>query len=152
MTSLTNFAMPLIRYRIGDMAVFAEGGCNCSRHWPCLSEVVGRLTDVFVRADRGVVSPEYFIHLVGVMLHSPAIRKFQFIQEDYNWIRLLVAPAVPRDEAERWLLRGYRQELETKVKLVMGQECRLDVELVEDIPPSGSGKYRYIISKVTRDA
>jgi phenylacetate-CoA ligase len=40
-TLLTNFSMPLIRYRIGDTAKWASGPCGCGRPWPRLESVTG---------------------------------------------------------------------------------------------------------------
>ena len=145
-TSLVNYAMPLIRYRIGDMAAWAEEECSCGRSWPLLKEVVGRVSDVFVTATGTQVHGEYFTHL---LYFKEWVRKFQFIQEDYHHIRLLVVPAVDLTVARGELERD-RADIERKVKLVMGEESRLEVELVDDILPSPSGKYRYTISKVVR--
>jgi len=41
-TSMTNFAMPLIRYDTGDLAVAVEGSCDCGRSLPSFGRVVGR--------------------------------------------------------------------------------------------------------------
>lgn len=149
-TSLVNYTMPFIRYRIGDMAVWAEERCSCGRGWPLLKEVAGRVTDVFTRRDGTKIVPEYFIHLIGVVLKFSWLRKFQVIQEDYDHIRLIIVPSVSFQEANEHINRE-KADLETKVRLVMGDECRLEIELVEDIPPSPSGKYRYTISKVNHD-
>jgi len=50
-TLLTNYAMPLIRYRIGDLASWAPEPCPCGRGWPLLQDVTGRSTSSFVAAD-----------------------------------------------------------------------------------------------------
>lgn len=90
LTSLTNYAMPLIRYRIGDVAAWAEKPCTCGRHWPLLRELTGRVTDVFIRKDGGKVMPEYFIHLIGVVFNKGWIQKFQVVQEDYDYVRVRI--------------------------------------------------------------
>jgi phenylacetate-CoA ligase len=41
-TSLTNSAMPLLRYDADDLAVAVEGPCPCGRTLPSFGEVVGR--------------------------------------------------------------------------------------------------------------
>src|SRR5262249_8373738 len=43
-TDLLNPAMPLVRYRIGDMASWAPGRCACGRGLPRLAKVSGRVT------------------------------------------------------------------------------------------------------------
>lgn len=147
-TSLVNYAMPLIRYRIGDMAIWAEGKCSCGRAWPLLKKVVGRATDIFTKRDGTKIVPEYFIHIIGVILKPSWLRKFQVIQEDYELIRILVVPAVEMGTAQEEIEKD-KEEVEQKVRLVMGDECRVEIKLVEDIPPSPSGKYRYTISHVS---
>ncbi len=41
-TSLTNFAMPLVRYDTGDIAGAVEGACACGRTLPSIGRIVGR--------------------------------------------------------------------------------------------------------------
>ena len=43
-TSLTNYLMPLIRYKIGDLAVKARKDrvCSCGRKLPILEKIIGR--------------------------------------------------------------------------------------------------------------
>jgi len=146
-TSLTNYAMPLIRYRIGDMAVWAEEKCSCGRAWPLLKTVTGRVTDTFVTKDGTRVHGEFFTHLV---YFRDWIRKFQFIQEDYNLIVLLVVPSCRFEEAKD-IIKHEHRDLEKKIQIVMGESCRLEIKLVDDIPPSPSGKYRYTVSKVAKN-
>lgn len=147
-TSLVNYSMPLIRYRIGDVAVWANEGCSCGKTWPLLKNVMGRTMDVFTKRNGTKIVPEYFIHIIGVVLNPPWLRKFQVIQEDYDHICLMIVPAIDKERARREIETDM-PDLMQKVRRVMGEECRLEVEMVDDIPPSPSGKYRYTISKVS---
>ena len=45
-TSLYNFAMPFIRYRIGDIGRLSEDVCPCGRTLPLLKEIIGRTSDM----------------------------------------------------------------------------------------------------------
>ena len=45
-TNLNNFAMPFIRYEIGDMAIQSKDACMCGRGLPLLDAVVGRRADI----------------------------------------------------------------------------------------------------------
>ena len=138
-TTLTNFAMPLIRYRIGDTAAWAEHPCTCGRGSRLLANVTGRVVDTFVTADGKKIDGEYFTHLV---YFKDWVRKFQFVQEDLESIRVKFET---RSEAPRADL----EEIEGKIKLVMGNRCRVEFEFVDEIPPGTSGKYRYTISRVS---
>ena len=37
LTSLTNFAMPMIQYDIADLGIMGEGECSCGRNWKFLN-------------------------------------------------------------------------------------------------------------------
>lgn len=145
-TLLTNYAMPLIRYRIGDMGEWAENHCACGISWPLLKKITGRVTDIFLIKDFTKINGEYFTHL---FYFQDWVKKFQVIQEDFEYIRILIVPRENRDNFYEY----YSQELEVisnKIYLVMGSDCRIKYEFVDDIAPTGSGKYRYTISKVIR--
>lgn len=49
-TSLHNFAMPLIRYDVGDIAEFGES-CDAGLTWPVLNQVNGRIRDSITLPD-----------------------------------------------------------------------------------------------------
>lgn len=139
---LTNEAMPLLRYRIGDLASWAQGPCGCGRSWPLLAQVSGRVMEVFKRRDGSPVMPEYFVHFIGVTMRGELdfIKKFQVIQEGFDKLKLLVVPRAGKEEARRQL-SAKKAMLDDLVAKVMGEGCGLEVLLVEDIPKTPSGKY-----------
>jgi phenylacetate-CoA ligase len=57
LTSLYNFAMPFIRYEIGDFAIAAEGPCSCGSTLPRLAAILGRQRNVFTFPDGSQYSP-----------------------------------------------------------------------------------------------
>lgn len=148
-TSLVNYAMPMIRYRIGDMGIWSDQACSCGRGWPLIKEISGRITDVFLRKDGGIVSPEYLIHLIGVELNNGWIRRFQAIQEDYNHLRILIVTGEPVDNPKAYYGNEI-SKISEGIHLVMGQDCRVEYEFVNDIAPAVSGKFRYTISKISQ--
>jgi phenylacetate-CoA ligase len=136
-TCLTNFAMPLLRYWIGDrgaMLPAAQAGIQILKH------VSGRNVDAFRTRDRTLVDGEYFTHL---LYFRPWVRKFQVVQKSYERVLFKVVRVngdPPRSELE---------DIVAKARLVMGRECRVDFEFLADLPPHPSGKYRYTISEVS---
>jgi len=74
-TSLHNFAMPLIRYDIGDIAEFGEP-CDTGLNWPALNQVNGRIRD-------SITLPNGEFRLVtffdSKMLGNRKLRDFQII-------------------------------------------------------------------------
>ena len=148
-TSLANYAMPLIRYRIGDMGMWADHPCPCGRTWPSLKEVTGRVTDVFVRRDGCIVSPEYLIHLIGVELNNGWIHKYQIVQEEHDHLRILIVTNESVDDPKAYY-SNETTKISEGIRLVMGQDCKVEYEFVDDVAPTASGKYRYTISKLAK--
>ena len=137
-TLLTNYAMPLIRYRIGDMGIRADKECTCGRGAYLLKTVTGRTVDIFLTKEGEKVDGEYFTHLI---YFKDWVQQFQFIQEELELIKVKI-------QANGEPPTNNLKEIEEKIRFVMGQSCRVEFEFVDDIPPYSSGKYRYTISKV----
>jgi phenylacetate-CoA ligase len=138
LTCLTNYAMPLLRYWIGDRgALLAEseipGGVQM------LSHVSGRTVDTFRRRDRTLVDGEYFTHL---LYFRPWVWKFQVVQKSYNNIlfRLVSTNGKPPGEE--------LDEIAARSRLAMGEDCKIEFEFCDELPPLRSGKFRYTISEV----
>lgn len=143
-TLLTNHSMPLLRYRIGDMATWAEEPCSCGRNWPLLTSVEGRTTDHFVGRNGKLVYGSAFRHL---LFYEDWIAKYQWIQEDRGQVRLLICPH-DRELLHQGLSDHWRENLEQRVSEFLDDPTRLSIELVTDIAPTASGKFRYTMSKL----
>ena len=93
---LVNWAMPLVRYRIGDMVALGEDQYPCGRSWPLSKEVAGRTRDLFVKKDGTRVRIwENAFH------RYPWIRKCKVVQEDYEFVRALTIPNGESGSANR---------------------------------------------------
>jgi phenylacetate-CoA ligase len=142
-TNLTNYAMPLIRYRIGDMGTVAAETCTCGRGWSMLQNIVGRTSDTFLTKDGSIIHGEYFTHL---FYFKDWIRKFQLIQEDYDRIHIAIAlQQVPDSQNAS---TPDMSEITSKIRFLMGSNCDVSYTFVDDIAPTPSGKFRYTISKI----
>ena len=143
-TNLTNYTMPLIRYRIGDRAVKGAASCACGRPYPLLKRIAGRSSSSFRSSDGSIVSPEFFIHLFGVMTNDGSIVKFQAVQEAINKVRVAMV-LKPGMHISEW---RHADEALRLIKKVMGEDCKVTFDAVNDIPKTPSGKYLYTISKI----
>jgi phenylacetate-CoA ligase len=146
-TLLVNYAMPLIRYRIGDRGAWSEKSCSCGRAWPLLKHVSGRVTDTFISPQGTRIDGEYFTHL---FYFRKWIEQFQVVQEACDEVRVLI---VPRDRdcdpANRYA--ADIDDIAGKIRFIMGPKCRITTEFPGAIPATPSGKYRYTISKCVRE-
>jgi phenylacetate-CoA ligase len=138
-TDLTNRAMPIIRYQIGDVAVPSANNCSCGRGLPLLDRVEGREADYVVTADGQLISGISLTE--NFALQVPGIAQLQVIQEatDYFRFRIVRGPDFGPHSSER---------LRTLVSERFGFGVGYDCEYVEQIPQDPSGKYRFCISKV----
>ena len=142
-TTLNNYVMPLIRYKIGDIAVPAEDEqCSCGRGLPLIKKVEGREISVFRTKDGKIIPGEFFIHFIGVVFNKGFISKFQVIQRDYDSIIIKVVVIDKRS------FDNNINKIIASIKKVMGQDCNVKFEFVDDIEPLKSGKYLYTVSEV----
>lgn len=137
-TDLDNRVMPFIRYRTGDLAVPAAGTCSCGRGYPLLATVEGRTSEVIVgRNGRYYSCP-------GPRLYGgdiPGIGRMQLIQDRVEAITVRVVPDAAWSDDSHTRLVAHIRGLLGDVEVI--------VDLVNDIPPSPSGKYRFTISTVS---
>jgi phenylacetate-CoA ligase len=137
-THMATGRFPFIRYRTGDVGVLDDRRCECGRGLPLIKEIQGRTTD-FVVAQDGTVM--HGLALIYVVRDLPGVAKFKIVQEsvDHTKVLLVAGPSFDRDVTER-IRAGMARRL--------GSGVRIDVEVVEDIPPERSGKFRYVVSNV----
>lgn len=138
-TLLTNYAMPLVRYRIGDRGALAPAGTGWQGdRAQVLLRVMGRTVDAFRLPDGTIIDGEYFTHL---MYYRDWVSRFQVVQRGFAQILVRVVPRAS-------IPTGSEAEITAGIRAVMGAECRVAFDYCEDIEPSPSGKYRYTISEV----
>lgn len=138
-TDLCNFASPIIRYRIGDIAV-ASAPCRCGRSLPTLQRVMGRERNLLVRPDGGRRWP-----LIGFSdFHKVApVLQFRFIQHSLHDIELIVHTAAALSAAQQQGLGTIARKA-----LEWPEDVRV-TRVAEALPRSSAGKFEDFISKVT---
>jgi len=143
-TPLTNYAMPFLRYRIGDRGKLTTDRCACGRGYPMLESISGRMIEVLVNARGEQVDPIYFIQLLSVIFNRGLVRKFQVVQDEGGALTLNV---VLEAQATREAFQPNLLEVLDKIRLVMGADAPIDVQFVDDIPLSASGKHPYVVRR-----
>jgi phenylacetate-CoA ligase len=138
LTGLVNYAMPLIRYRVGDTARFAAGPCSCGRGMPVIEEIGGRLDDFVYTRERGALG-----RLDPVLKGVRNIVESQLEQESLDSLRVRFVPA-PGFSGED--LHMFEDNLRARV----GRSIHLEFECTDRIPRSANGKFRFVISRLDR--
>lgn len=139
-TNLHNYSMPLIRYEIGDMAILGPKECSCGNLLPTLKKITGRITDHFIKEDGTIISGAALTLTFNL---KDWVKAFQIIQEDYKRVTILIVPQGDVDNDEK-------HEIEDKIKFLLGQDCQVVWEFIDEIPKTQSGKYLYIKSLIQR--
>jgi len=138
-TDLWNYAMPLIRYEIGDFASRSDQACACGRGLSVLAGVEGRSSEMFKTRDGRMVSGLWFN---GVFREVPVVKRFQVRQTDYDAFHIRFT--TDSSAAPDVLLA----DVFAKVRRQFGDSSRITVERTDEIVQEGSGKFRFLISDV----
>jgi phenylacetate-CoA ligase len=137
-TSLHNSAMPMIRYRTSDLSAIRRERCSCGRTLLRMDNVATKAEDIVVTPDGRMISPSVLTHPFKPF---DQLSKSQVIQERLDHIRVKL---VPSDD----FTRSHEQLLVGGLKARLGPSVEIEVEIVTDIPPEPSGKFRWVISRV----
>jgi phenylacetate-CoA ligase len=141
-THLATRDYPFIRYRTGDIGVLDNGTCRCGRGLPLLREVQGRTNDFLIATDGTPLPCGAFTYLVR---ETAGVESFQVVQESLQLTRIaLVTGEGFAPDAEQRLAEGFRRRL--------GCTVQIEVRQVDALPAAASGKFRYIMSKVSAPA
>ncbi len=143
-TPLMNYAMPFIRYRIGDRGRMTRRQCRCGRAFPMLDALTGRVVEVLHNRKGEQIDPIFFIWIMAEKINNKVLKKGQIVQEEDGAItvNLVLEPDATMLQAQPHL-----EEIREAVALVMGSECPVRFTFLEDIPLSQSGKFPYIVRR-----
>jgi phenylacetate-CoA ligase len=136
-TVLHNFAMPLVRYDIGDFAEVG-GPCPCGRGLPALNRVIGRVRNMLVTASGERYWPAFGARSFDKI--AP-IRQHQFVQKTFDLIEARLVSAAPLTADQENALKRHMES-----RLPPG--FRIAFVYCDQIPRSEGGKYEDFISEV----
>jgi phenylacetate-CoA ligase len=147
-TGFLNFANPFIRYQTTDIAlqINSKGCGECGREYsPVFKNIEGRIEDFIINPDGIPVSPAVITHPFKTL---ETIMHTQIIQTEPARLILKIVP---------WN-RGITREYENEVKQlchglqkILGNAMQIKTENVHSIKTTKSGKFKWIISDVSRD-
>ena len=136
-TTFHNYAMPLIRYDMGDISEFELSKCECGRITPIIRKPDGRLEDVVVSKDG-----KKFGRLDHLFKNVPDLIECQIIQEDFEHLTIKAKSHSPYNVLEKSIKKAVFDKL--------GNTFSIKVEKVKEIERAKSGKLRFVISKIQK--
>lgn len=136
-TPLQNFAMPLLRYEVGD-EVEVGPPCSCGRGLPSLRRIVGRLEDYVTLASgarRRVDLDHYKISAIR------AVREFQLVQTSLERVELRMVLSRPLDQAEL-------EKIDSVLRKSFKGYLEWSPRTVDSLPRTPAGKLRQFLSEI----
>ena len=137
-TSLYNYAMPLIRYQVGDVATPTDETCPCGRGLPLLKSVEGRKDD-FIRLLSGKAISPITMHLI--VKHTPGIVECQVVQESLRKLSVILVVTDKFTDVQS-------ERLIQEINQALNNEVSVEINVVDAIRRGPNGKMRMVISKV----
>ncbi|MHA1833655.1 MAG: phenylacetate--CoA ligase family protein, partial [Candidatus Baldrarchaeia archaeon] len=133
-TNLREFAMPLIRYEIGDFGEISAEKCECGRGLPSLTRVIGRTSDVLVIREKVFSFPSFRSVFEGL-----PILRYQIVQKSETELDVFVVT----DSAKT--LKGLERLITNRFYELLGKDVHIQVTFMDRIPLTPSGKHKFVI-------
>lgn len=134
-TSFINWKMPLIRYRIGDLAIPTYDSCDCGLNTPIIESIQGRIDDTIVTRSGAPVG-----RLSPVLKGFPVLEAL-YIQEVIGELILQVVKG-----------EGYSDNdsnaIIAEIKKRVGNDMDIKLEFVNQIEREYGSKNKAVISKL----
>ena len=136
-TNLNSFAMPIIRYEIGDFAIPTYKECPCGRGGYLIKGIEGRYNDFIKLSNNKLVTPTA---IYSIMEHIVGVSEFQVVQEKED--EFVVYVVKKNGDGDAVIV----EEINREFKKVLGDHVYISTKFVEGIGRDGSGKLRSVIS------
>lgn len=136
-TPLHNFAMPLIRYDLGDFAE-AGGGCRCGRGLPVLGKIAGRVRNILV-----LPNGEKYWPMLGTEKYRGVapVKMAQIVQISLQEVQMRLVVERPLHADEERQLAGI-------LTASLGHPFAVSFAYSESLPRTPDGKFEDFVSMV----
>jgi phenylacetate-CoA ligase len=139
-SSLHNFATPMLRYENGDMAEVGEP-CACGRGLPVLKRIIGRVRNTAILPNGERVMPNLS---TGPLLNDLPIKHFQLVQKTTELIEARLVVGRPLTAAEETALANYFNK-------GWRHEFNFTFVYLDEIARGANGKYEVFSCEVTTE-
>ncbi len=136
-TDLFNYAMPMIRYDTGDVAIM-DNKNDFFNGAPSFSKVYGRKMDLIYNTNGAPLSP----YVAYEMEHFQELKQFQLIQEGKKQFRVILNIDGTFNQ-ETNLIENLKSEL--------GEDASIIIDYVNEIPVLNSGKRKMVINNYIKE-
>jgi len=152
-TTLTKEALPVVRYRTGDLASLDAAPCVCGRTHVRMSLVVGRTDDMLIVRGINVFPSQVEAAVVQFAELSPHYEVVVTRERtlDALEVRVEVAPAAAGSpgllEKDAPAAEALRQRVTERLRGVLGIVARVTLKAPGTLPRSEGGKLRRVVDE-----
>jgi phenylacetate-CoA ligase len=139
LTSLDATAMPFVRYRTGDVGALDPAPCRCGRSLPLLKSIEGRSSDYLLARGNRLI---YGGSITSILTQFDGIARFRLLQDEIDHLCLEIVKTHPNVELPL-------DQIQARIQRLFRHPVSVEFRFVESLAPTGSGKYRLVISKLT---
>lgn len=147
LTNLFNFMMPFIRYDTGDIGILSRKECKCGNPNPMIASIEGRNNDFVVLGNGRIVDPRsldssmrFFIAKFS-QKYGWNIEKYQIVQEEIDSVVVKIVKG-------KNFTKNDVNKIVALIKKILGQNMKVQVQIVDEIKKTKVGKHRSVISKL----
>jgi len=146
LTTLTREAMPVVRFRTGDLSVIERGPCECGRRNARMSKVLGRTDDMLIIRGVNVYPTQVekaLLEIQGIEPHFLILldRKGELDALDI-WVE--VSEGVFSDDTR--VMRQFAQKVESHLKSTLNIGSHVSLKEPNTLE-RGAGKAKHIVDK-----
>lgn len=136
-TSLTNFAMPTIRYAPEDFGILSTTMCSCKTTSLTLKKITGRTTDIISFSNGRKLSGPAFT----LIFRKFNLKQYQLVQKHRDTLNINLVKAEYFSQKEE-------NEIINIMKFHCGYGVNIKINYLDKIESTKSGKFRFIISEL----
>ena len=136
-TTYHNQAMPLVRYQLTDMTKWKKGKCPCGCNFPMVDPIQGKFEDIIYGGKGDPVSPSVLTFAFKGLNH---ISRSQVAQINTTTWEIRIVPYMDFSKQES-------RKLIENIKTMVDRDIHVKIKLVDDIPKTRAGKFRWIINE-----
>ena len=136
LTDLDNYAMPFIKYEVGDIGIPSDEKCPCGRGLPLMSSIIGRTTDIIVFKNGLTLSGPALTLIFGPL----NIEQYQVIKEKNDTLLIKIVKGTNYSQNDEIHILN-------TIKTHLGNDIDVSIEYVSEIEKTKAGKFKFILSR-----